>query len=307
MSYNSWGVPWKGRKSRLAEKIINTIPRANNFFDLFAGGCAISHCAFVSKKYNKIICNDISGSSEFMNTETNPVVTGEWRRFVDRKEFFESDKIWIKNIYSFGNNLKSYIYGSNFENAKRDWHEFIVANKAITTPTQGVNLFLQMRGKWPRSGEPSAKDKYEFTQRTKQYNLQHIAFLEHLQRLQSFEHLPKNANITILKTDYKNAANAAKAGDVIYCDPPYLKTSGYLHEFNFDEFKEQLKIWSKKEIAVFVSEYTNYFGLHEIFNIKKAAMKGRATNSTNWRNEKLFCNDIAREMISKQNFLFADW
>lgn len=60
MSYNSWGVPWKGRKSRLAEKIINIIPRANNFFDLFAGGCAISHCAFVSKKYNKIICNDIA-------------------------------------------------------------------------------------------------------------------------------------------------------------------------------------------------------------------------------------------------------
>lgn len=316
MSYNSWGVPWKGRKSRIAETIINTMPSANNFFDLFAGGCAISHCAYVANKYKNIVCNDISGSSEFMNSATNPVNTGDWRHFVDREEFFLSEKIWIKTIYSFGNNLKGYLYGQDVEKAKNDWHDFIVANKEIKTPTQAVSLFLKMRGKWPRYGEPSEKEKYEFEQRTKQYDLPNIQFLEHLQRLQRlehlqrlqrFEHLPQNANITILKTDYKNAANAAMAGDVIYCDPPYINTQGYLHRFNFDEFKEQIKIWSKKGIAVFVSEYSNYFGLHEILNIKRAAMKDRATDTTNWQIEKFFCNDIAKEMINKKKIIFADW
>lgn len=42
-----YGVPYQGSKNSIAEKIINIIPSAENFYDLFAGGCAITHCAML--------------------------------------------------------------------------------------------------------------------------------------------------------------------------------------------------------------------------------------------------------------------
>lgn len=42
-----YGVPYQGSKSRIAGKIVGQLPVAKHFYDLFAGGCAMTHCAMV--------------------------------------------------------------------------------------------------------------------------------------------------------------------------------------------------------------------------------------------------------------------
>ena len=46
-----YGVPYKGSKSKLAEWIVDILPPENTLVDLFAGGCAVTHAAIVSDKW----------------------------------------------------------------------------------------------------------------------------------------------------------------------------------------------------------------------------------------------------------------
>ena len=55
-----YGVPYQGSKSAIADIIVDAIPSGGTFYDLFSGGCAISHLAALSKKWNKIFINDIN-------------------------------------------------------------------------------------------------------------------------------------------------------------------------------------------------------------------------------------------------------
>lgn len=55
----NYGMPYKGSKSGIAERLIEIIPSAETFVDAFAGGCAMTHCAMLSGKYKKFVCNDI--------------------------------------------------------------------------------------------------------------------------------------------------------------------------------------------------------------------------------------------------------
>lgn len=55
----NFGVPYKGSKNKIAVEIVKFLPQADCFVDLFAGGCAITHCAIVNNKYKRYIINDI--------------------------------------------------------------------------------------------------------------------------------------------------------------------------------------------------------------------------------------------------------
>lgn len=56
--FSRFGVCYQGSKNKIAKKIIELLPKRKYFIDLFAGGCAMSHCALISNKYEKIILND---------------------------------------------------------------------------------------------------------------------------------------------------------------------------------------------------------------------------------------------------------
>lgn len=56
---SKYGLLYQGSKNKIAEKIIDLLPPADNFYDLFAGGCAITHRALLSGKYKHIYANDI--------------------------------------------------------------------------------------------------------------------------------------------------------------------------------------------------------------------------------------------------------
>lgn len=55
----NYGLPYKGSKSRIAPWVIDNLPPAETFVDLFAGGCAMTYAAMLSGNYTNFIANDI--------------------------------------------------------------------------------------------------------------------------------------------------------------------------------------------------------------------------------------------------------
>ena len=55
----NYGMPYKGSKSTIAEKIVDKLPTADFLVDLFGGGGAISHFAALSGKYKTVIYNEL--------------------------------------------------------------------------------------------------------------------------------------------------------------------------------------------------------------------------------------------------------
>lgn len=117
-------MPYKGSKNKIAEKIISELPSAENFYDLFAGGCAISHCALLSGKYKNIIINDIDGGIIQLFSDA---INGKYEkenRWISREEFLrlKENDAYIRYCWSFANNGKNYIYAREIEYWKKAIH-----------------------------------------------------------------------------------------------------------------------------------------------------------------------------------------
>ena len=55
-----FGISYKGSKSKIADKIMSLFPQRENFYDLFMGGGAMTHCAMMSGKFKNIYSSDIN-------------------------------------------------------------------------------------------------------------------------------------------------------------------------------------------------------------------------------------------------------
>ena len=88
-------------------------------------------------------------------------------------------------------------------------------------------------------------------------SLEYLEYLHRLERLESLENLHRLESLTISKADYKDIF-VSEPTTVIYCDPPYINTSGYedaIREsgFNHAEFYD----WCEAQKGLVVlSEYT---------------------------------------------------
>lgn len=63
----NYGLPYMGSKNRIAQELIDVIPKAHTFVDLFAGGCAVTHAAILSCKYSAFIANNTVTEKLFCN------------------------------------------------------------------------------------------------------------------------------------------------------------------------------------------------------------------------------------------------
>ena len=103
-----YGLPYSASKNTIAEWVIFNLPRGNRFVDLFAGGCAVTHCAMLSGKYKYFLANDIGDAPRIFKMAIN----GEFENYatIPTREEFDADK---ENDYvlalmnSFGNTKKA--------------------------------------------------------------------------------------------------------------------------------------------------------------------------------------------------------
>ena len=120
----NYGLPYKGSKNRIAKKILDILPDAPVLYDVFCGGCAITHAAMLSGKYSRVVANDING---MIPHAFETALAGGFRnedRWISRDDFqklYKTDP-YVAICFSFGNNLHNYCYARELEPYKRALH-----------------------------------------------------------------------------------------------------------------------------------------------------------------------------------------
>lgn len=266
----NYGIPYKGSKSKIANKILNALPSGDVFVDLFAGGCAITHAAILSGKYNKFIVNDIQG---MFPKYFHDLITGrapKERRVISKEQFdkYKHTDPYVSICWSFGNNCKDYLWGEDIYKQK------ILACKIIMAETQYERRIFYRK----------------FVQ-----SLQSLQSLERLERLESLERF-KNINISSLSYDKVDIPDDS----VIYCDPPYINTDKYNDGvFDHDRFYDWLRNIGR---VVYVSEYTMPSDFIPILSISKNCNYSASLNAKKTV-ENLYVHESHIESI-KKNTLF---
>ena len=111
-----FGISYMGSKNKIVKALIPQLPSAKYFVDLFAGGCAMTHGAMLSGKYERFIVNDIGDApSLFLRA-----IKGEFRdekRWISRDDFFalKEKEPYIRYCWSFGNKGNNYLYSKETE------------------------------------------------------------------------------------------------------------------------------------------------------------------------------------------------
>lgn len=250
------GVPYKGSKARIAEKIIDSLPPADVFVDLFAGGCAITHAAMLSQKYKRFIVNDIDGrgADVFYRAAHGEQVPTKW---VSRDEFHEkkvSDS-FIAVIWSFNNDMNTYIYGAETEAMKHAIHIAITEDdytecKELNIPVKPCNFPLNQLFERRLSITSSIIEMSDTL-----HNKQLAQALERVERIEAIRELCKVNALQQLEMpqclDYSEVDIPNNA--VIYCDIPYRDTN--VGGYDVIDYEKFYKWCERQDSPVFISEY----------------------------------------------------
>lgn len=256
MRRKAYGLPYKGSKNRIAEWVVDSLPAADTLVDLFAGGCAVSHCAMLSGKFKRVIANDVSDAPEVFADAVNGKIDVSGFPLT-REEFMQTDDTLARLVYSYGNDQRSYIYSAEREDvclaAERMIYGSTIADRyaAYKTFTRMLAHYLQCGGKLDRNvSEQKAVEK-----------INRLQALESGTRVQDIHGTCRVAELETSRCDYRDFVVPANA--TVYADPPYKGTtiSQYGGVFDYDAFEDWL---AEVDFPVFVSEYTCPKGCVEI-------------------------------------------
>lgn len=118
-----YGVPYQGSKNKIAQWIISNLPSGDTLIDLFAGGCAVTHAAILSGKWNRIVANDIGDAPQLFMDAIHGKYANE-KRWISREEFHQikDSDAYVSLCWSFGNNRSNYLYAREIEPWKKALH-----------------------------------------------------------------------------------------------------------------------------------------------------------------------------------------
>ena len=124
MSDDRLGVPYQGSKNKIAKQIVSFLPPASVFVDAFCGGCAITHGAILSRKFGRIVCNDIDDTAQTLFKNAINGVYHDETRWVSREDFkrLKDSDPYVSFCWSFGNERRSYLYAKELEPWKKALH-----------------------------------------------------------------------------------------------------------------------------------------------------------------------------------------
>ena len=249
-----YGMPYKGSKNKLAERLINLFPKADNFYDLFCGGCAVAHAALLSHKYKMVHINDIEPKVVDLFIRAT---RGEFKnetRWISHEEFdrLKSSDYLVACLFSFGNNFRTYLYSKDIEPMKKAAHYAIIFgdfsyfrewNKEVSDKVESALKSIPLSER--------RKRRFMLCRIVKNILKRKIQIenLEKLERLQSLESLESYINSS--SQDYSEIK--IKQNSVIYCDIPYEGTETYFKQkFDYSRFYD----WCCKQTEpLFISSY----------------------------------------------------
>ena len=286
----SYGLPYTGSKSRIAHWVIDNLPSGRVLIDAFAGGCAITHRALLSQKWQTIIANDINGKYPQLFLDA---IHGRYRdekRWISRQDFerLKSKDAFVACCWSFGNNLQYYMYSKAIEPYKRALHYAIVFDDFA--PMQELMPEVAQAVRDAIHWIPNTHDRRITAQnvivktlkRLTDDNFAHLIIqsnplyqtilhtsrntprppslqsLGSLERLQSLERLEILERLQVTSLSYDEIDIQADA--VVYCDPPYHACEKTLYDgtakaFDHCAFYDWCVSVSKTN-PIFISEYS---------------------------------------------------
>lgn len=219
-----YGMPYRGSKNKISEWIIDQLPKAKHFYDLFGGGGAVSHCAVLSRKYEVVHYNELN---PLICKAFEMAVNGEFKnekRWISREEFkkLKDTDPYVNLCFTFGNNGKTYVYAPKDEVLKKALHYAICFNDFSLL--EELNVFIDKK----------LEGRLSITKNIKDLKNKRLESLERLERLDNLNNLNGLCNLQITNLDYRDVP--IEEDSVIYCDPPYLNTKGYEIDFNHNQF-----------------------------------------------------------------------
>lgn len=263
-----YGLPYRGSKSSICDELLQQIPKTAHFYDLFGGGGAVSHAALLSGRWEQVYYNEIDSQVVALLRDA---IEGRYSYdnfkppWVSREEFYakKDSDAYIALCWSFGNDLRSYLYGKAIEVYKKSMYQAVIFNEFDDLAEQVFGfsdwkdvqnikerrLFLRKRvleiasGGVPEFLAPFAKSPLDPT---------NPRALERLQPLESFERLQRLERVafTLSSQDYREVGILPDS--VVYCDIPYENTSEYKTAFDKQAFLD----WAAKApFSVYISEY----------------------------------------------------
>ena len=157
----NYGFPYKGSKNRLAEKIVKLFPDAENFYDLFCGGCAITHRALIENRWKNYVINDIDSRCPKLFLDA---INGKFKdetRWISREDFFKlkDDDGYVAFCWSFGNDGSSYLYSKEKEPYRKALHYARVFDDFSLFEKMGIKLKSASRIEFGKNTK-ELKEKY---------------------------------------------------------------------------------------------------------------------------------------------------
>ena len=286
----SHGLPYTGSKSRIAHWVIDNLPRGRVLIDAFAGGCAITHRALLSQKWQTIIANDINVKYPQLFADAMRGKYRDERRWISREDFerLKAKDAFVACCWSFGNNLQRYMYSRGVEPYKRALHYAIVFDdfapmqelmpevaqavheaihwirnthdRRITAQNVIVKTLKRLTGDNYAHQIIQSNPLYRTIRHTSRNtpSLNSLESLERLERLQSLESLERLQSLRVTSLSYDEIDIPDDA--VVYCDPPYHASNNTLYEgtakaFDHCAFYDWCVRVSKTN-PIFISEYS---------------------------------------------------
>ena len=278
-----YGLPYKGSKNGIALWIVNNLPPAECFVDLFCGGGAVTHAAMLSGKWERFIMNDVDGRLPVLfrdcaygkyTTKTHP----EW---IDRATFNarKHDDAYIALVWSFGNNGKDYLYGADIEEFKHAYHQLVF--DSVTYPIRQFGYVIKLS----HSDDVIRRYYYYKDQIRKQTTDKHLgAYPFDLDSTTRQIEIERLQSLQSLQSDYRLVSIPQNA--LIYCDIPYIGTNcGKYDGFDHDAFYA----WAVEQDNIFISEYTMPEPFIEIASTQKSVLS-TANGDSGKVTEKLWTN-----------------
>lgn len=287
-------VPYMGGKRGSASKIVSVMrlyqPQATTVYDVFCGGFAISE-ELIKRGYN-VHASDLNTAvvnlihetlyGDCKDPQTNDSIF-EHPRFIHRDEFEarNNDDDWfagyVKCIWSFGNNNnKGYLYSPENERLKEAAHNLVVDGVMSDELPVPKIVQKQIVNYKTFQGRRKALGYYARAKHAEYRSIE----LERLRSLENLQHLRSLENLSYDEVDIE-------PGAIIYCDPPYIGTAGYIaNDTTFDH--QKFYDWCREKAKtnpVFVSEYhcpSDFKNIYE-FERRQTLSKGETKY-----NEKLF-------------------
>lgn len=283
----NYGLPYQGSKNRIAKRLVDALPAAPVLYDVFCGGCAVTHAAMLSGKYQRFVINDRRG---WLPDAFREAINGGYAhedRWISREDFerFRSTDAYAAMCFSFGNGCRWYMYARGLEPYKRAlhyatfWRDFApwaaLCPETADALAAGLAPIEDRKQRRIQAGKfivgslraqiaagtltPDILQKpiYRQIRRPKaaSNSLQRLESLERLERLQSLQSLESLPGaLTAHSGDYRELRFDEPG--IIYCDPPYMSVYAKGKDYGCEFDAEAFYSWCEtQKLPVYISEY----------------------------------------------------